>query len=228
MQVESPPQPRHCAGTHWATTRAPFSAATSVIRSYRYHLGPTVAQERTLDVWLRLTRELFNAALQERRDAWAKQRIRVTLYDQMKELPGVREVRPEFNAIPVVVLRGVLRRLDRAFVAFVADAGWASFLWWLRVKAEEAGREVIAVNPVGTSQTCPECGIVKAKTLNEREHRCECGLTCDRDVAAARVILGLGTSLRRAAPLVEGQRRPEKSKSVRRPGHTIADGRAAG
>ena len=42
--------------------------------------------------------------------------------------------------------------------------------------------------PRGTSQTCPECGIVAAKTLAQREHRCECGCVLDRDVAAAKVV----------------------------------------
>jgi putative transposase len=49
------------------------------------------------------------------------------------------------------------------------------------------------------SQTCPHCGYQKKKELNERIHNCPCGLICDRDVAAAQVMLnyalGLGTSL---------------------------------
>lgn len=68
--------------------------------------------------WLSLTRELYNAALRERRDAWNKQRVRVSPYDQQRQLPDVRETRPEFNEIPIVVLRGVIRRLDRAFRGF--------------------------------------------------------------------------------------------------------------
>jgi len=34
----------------------------------------------------------------------------------------------------------------------------------------------------------PECGIVAAKTLAEREHRGECGCVLNRDVAAAKVV----------------------------------------
>lgn len=71
----------------------------------------------------------------------------------------------------------------------IADAGWAIFLTQLAVKAENAGRLVVAVNPSGTSQTCPDCGAVKKKELRERVHNCECGLVIDRDHAAARVIL---------------------------------------
>ena len=89
-----------------------------MLRSYRYRLKPTRAQARILDRWIMLTRELYNAALQERRDAWEKQRVRRSLFDQMRDLPAVREVRPEFMSIPISVLRGSIRRLDRAFAEF--------------------------------------------------------------------------------------------------------------
>jgi putative transposase len=382
-----------------------------LIRSYRYRLNPTRAQERTLDRWLELTRELYNAALQGRRDAWEKQRVRISLYNQMKELSGIRKVRPEFCTIPIVVLRGVLRRLDRAFIGFfrrcttggapgyprfksrgsfesiliddmttcnglvaggrrvaipllgkvkvklhrpldgtpkamrmkrdgaghwcvnfacinvcskplprtgkivgidlglhnfiatsdgdiiqnkrpgwttelqlaraqrrvtrrkkgsrrrreavrwfsrahshvvnkrrewhivmardlvarydtivfedlnimglarsalarpVHDAAWGGFLHWLRCKAESAGREVVEVDPRGTSQECPECGNVVAKSLSERVHRCACGLVCDRDVAAARVILERGQRSRGAALPIRGRQRSAKLES---------------
>lgn len=56
-------------------------------------------------------------------------------------------------------------------------------------KAEDAGVRFVAVNSRGTSQECPNCGVVKSKELSERTHSCSCGLVCDRDHAAARVIL---------------------------------------
>lgn len=352
-----------------------------------------------------MTRELYNAALQERRDAWQKQAVRVSMFDQMRALAGVREVRPDFNALPVVVLRGTVRRLDRAFAGFfrrckaggapgyprfrgrnrwnsimiddldgkvpicaggtrvkipllgkvkfkqhrriegtpkamrlklegdghwyvvfacvgvpakplassglevgvdlglttfaatshgemfenpralasarigieraqrrvsrrkrgshrrhdavqllarkhlhvaqvrrqhaidvakklvgnygiiyvealnikgmasgmlaksVNDAGWRIFLHWLRVKAEEAGREVVEVNPSGTSQVCSECGLEVLKSLTVRVHDCQhCGYVADRDVNAAQNIERLGKSLRGGAAAVMAPR----------------------
>jgi putative transposase len=70
----------------------------------------------------------------------------------------------------------------------VHDASWGSLIAMLRYKAEKAGVELIEVNPRGTSQTCPECQAVAKKTLATRVHRCSCGCTMDRDVAAATVI----------------------------------------
>lgn len=79
-----------------------------------------------------------------------------------------------------------------ALAKAIADAGWGQFLSILASKAEEAGRQVIAVDPRGTSQVCSGCGCVpeRRKTLRDRIHSCpDCGLTIDRDVNAARVIL---------------------------------------
>jgi putative transposase len=70
----------------------------------------------------------------------------------------------------------------------VHDAAWAQIAAMLRYKAANAGGECVEVDPRGTSQTCPECGTVRAKTLAEREHRCDCGCRLDRDVAAAMVV----------------------------------------
>lgn len=382
-------------------------------RSYRYRLNPTAAQERTLFLWLGLTRELYNAALQERRDAYKKQHVSISVFDQMKMLPGIREVRPEFNTVPIVVLRGVLRRLDKAFSGFfrrckngekpgfprfksrdrfnsisiddlsgkppivaggqrvaipklgkikfhqadgrliqgtpkalrlvfdlgkwyvtfacvdvpkkllpktdlsvgvdlglyqfaatsegqifpnpraaatarlrteraarrlarrkkggkrrsaarrllakcqahvsnirrenhiavarslvreydtiyvedlnikglarstlaksVNDAGWGNFLGWLACKAEEAGREIVKVNPSGTSQKCSQCGSIGPhKGLEVRIYHClDCGMVLDRDINAARNIQGVGLLLRGAASLVKGRQRSAKPK----------------
>jgi len=71
----------------------------------------------------------------------------------------------------------------------VNDAAWSMLTYMLAYKAEKAGCELVKVNPRGTSQTCPMCEAIKPKLLSERMHRCDCGCTLDRDVAAAKVIL---------------------------------------
>jgi putative transposase len=74
----------------------------------------------------------------------------------------------------------------------ISDAGWGMFTEMLSVKAAWAGRAVIFVDPKYTSQICPGCGKVRAKTLEERWHSCECGCEMDRDTASAQVILKAG------------------------------------
>jgi putative transposase len=64
----------------------------------------------------------------------------------------------------------------------ISDAGWSAFLIILSYKAACAGREVIAVNPAFTSQTCSGCGVLVAKGLSIRWHSCpDCGASLHRD-----------------------------------------------
>ncbi len=80
----------------------------------------------------------------------------------------------------------------------ISDAGWSQFISILTSKAEGAGRQVIAVDPRGTSQTCL-CGAHVPKTLSERWHDCPaCGLSLPRDQVSALLIKRLGQS--RQAP----------------------------
>jgi len=81
------------------------------------------------------------------------------------------------------------------------DAGLAEFQHLLAYKAEEAGAQVVTVNPATTSQACSACGAVVPKALSVRVHVCpDCGLTLDRDVNAARNILMLAVNAARTGP----------------------------
>jgi putative transposase len=89
-----------------------------VRRVYRYRLYPTVAQDRALRGTLDLLRELYNAALQERRDAYRATGRSPSCYTQQKSLLEVRALRPEFADVHTHLLQDALTRLDRAFQAF--------------------------------------------------------------------------------------------------------------
>ncbi len=105
------------ASTFGNTERArDFHAA--VCKTFKYKLVPTLAQERQMFWILTRCRELYNAGLQERRDAWKIRRKSVSYYDQAAQLPGIKEDRPEFKEIHSQVLQDVLKRLDKAMQAF--------------------------------------------------------------------------------------------------------------
>lgn len=89
-----------------------------MLKAYRYRLYPTRAQEAVLLEQLRLCRNLYNCALQERRDAYRKARKTVTGYDQMKSLTEIKEALPEYRGVYSQVLQDVLKRLDKAFQGF--------------------------------------------------------------------------------------------------------------
>jgi putative transposase len=77
------------------------------------------------------------------------------------------------------------------------DASLAMFRQMLDYKVENTGSQIVGVNPRNTSQACSRCGVIVAKSLNVRVHRCpDCGVELDRDVNAALNILALGLSVR--------------------------------
>ncbi|MGO2088150.1 MAG: RNA-guided endonuclease InsQ/TnpB family protein [Oceanisphaera sp.] len=78
---------------------------------------------------------------------------------------------------------------------------------FLKYKAEEAGIEWVMVptQKVKPSQTCPDCGVKKKKTLAERWHSCPCGCEKPRDVASAQVNLNWALGL-----AVKAGNQPEK------------------
>jgi putative transposase len=79
----------------------------------------------------------------------------------------------------------------------IADASWSGFFDKLFSKAEEAGRTAIKVNPAYTSQDCSRCHHRQSMPLSERTYHCPCCLlSTDRDLNAARNILGLGLQSR--------------------------------
>jgi putative transposase len=89
-------------------------------KTFKYKLKPTPDQEQAMAFVARRCRELYNAALEERRDAWQKCGVSVTVASQCAQLPAVKEVRPEYRDIHSQVLQDVLTRLDRAFQRFFA------------------------------------------------------------------------------------------------------------
>ena len=79
----------------------------------------------------------------------------------------------------------------------ILSAGWGQLLSMIAYKAEEAGRQVIAVDPRHTSQRCHACGHVDAGNRVGAVFRClGCGHADHADVNAARNILGAGLALR--------------------------------
>lgn len=102
-------------------TLALAKQAKVVKRSYKFRLYPTDAQQAKLQAQLAEAARLYNAALQERRDAWNVARRSVSFYDQQNQL---KEIRANGDlAIPsFMVAQDVLMRVNRAFEGFFRRA----------------------------------------------------------------------------------------------------------
>ena len=91
-------------------------------------------------------------------------------------------------AVEALVVRNMLRNPKLA--KSIADVSWSQFFARLQAKAEEAGRQVVRVNPAYTSQTCSACGHRQPMPLSVRVYECpHCGLIIDRDHNGSKNIL---------------------------------------
>jgi putative transposase len=108
----------------------------SKLKAYKYRLYPNKQQAEKLQWTLDRARQLYNAALQERRESYEMAVKRhpnyydavtrkylttqhaLNYHQQATQLPEIKEIRPEYNEIHSQVLQDVLRRVDKAYKAF--------------------------------------------------------------------------------------------------------------
>ena len=154
---------------------------------------------------LTMCRTLYNAAIQERRDAWKMQRISISRFDQMKQLTLVRADFPEWAALDVNVGRGVLCRADRAFQAFFrrvkagGKPGFPRFQGrnrYTSIELAEVRPGMVRTNPEGTKaivrikgmpgiqlrlkRKLPPATCLKALRINRGPSRVDVDLVCER------------------------------------------------
>jgi len=89
-----------------------------MLKAFKYRLYPTRKQADALQFTLDRNRELYNAALEERKEAYRMSRIRISYEMQSAQLPEIKEIRPEFKEIYSQILQDTLKRVDKAFKAF--------------------------------------------------------------------------------------------------------------
>ena len=89
-----------------------------VRRSYKFRLYPNQTQAATFELWLWRCRELYNACIEHRQQAWKKAGVSVRKLDQQNALPAIKQARPEFYGVYAQCLQDVCLRVDKAFRAF--------------------------------------------------------------------------------------------------------------
>jgi transposase len=94
------------------------NSIAAMILTYRYRLLPTKRQHRALEAILESQRQLYNAALEERIDAYRKAGVGRTYFAQTQGLTEWRAQDPEATTLPANLQRATLKRLDEAYKAF--------------------------------------------------------------------------------------------------------------
>lgn len=84
-----------------------------------FRLRPTARQHVALAACVEAHRELYNAAMQERRDGWSHpSKTRISYGDQSRQLSEMRSVRPDQAVWSFSSQQATLRRLNKAFAGF--------------------------------------------------------------------------------------------------------------
>jgi putative transposase len=86
-------------------------------KTYKYRLYPTTAQTQALEAQLSEACRLYNAALQERRDAYQQGGVSLNYYDQANQLKEIRSA-GHLGLANFSAAQDVLRRVDKTFKAF--------------------------------------------------------------------------------------------------------------
>jgi putative transposase len=89
-----------------------------VHRRVTYKLYPSSLQAAALERACDLHRGLYNAALEERIEAWRKAKRSISFADQCKSVTAIRLDDPMYRGLNAQSLQVTLKRLDRAFANF--------------------------------------------------------------------------------------------------------------
>jgi putative transposase len=111
-----------------------------------------------------------------------------------------------------LTVRNMVR--NHSLARAISDAAWRQFRELLAYKAQWHGRTVVAVDRwFPSSKLCSACGaLAETMPLNVRKWTCRCGTVHDRDINAARNILGEGLSLIACGGGVRPQRESSRTR----------------
>lgn len=95
----------------------------AIKRKVTYRLYPSKKQANQMTEFCRLHQRLYNAALEQRIDAFKRCAVSLNYNDQARELTLLRAECPEYAALNAQSEQTTLKRLDRAFKSFFQRVG---------------------------------------------------------------------------------------------------------
>jgi putative transposase len=171
-------------------------------KTFKYRLYPSKEQLAALEHQLSEARSLYNAALQERREAWRRRGVSLNYYDQANQLKEIRDA-GNLDLANYSACQDVLRRVDKTFKAFFRrvkageKAGYPRFksrdrfdsytfpAWGDGCHITDAGRvKVQGVGTVKMKMHRPIAGEIKTLTLKREVGRWYACFSVSVDVPA--------------------------------------------
>lgn len=98
-----------------------------IIKTYKYRLRLSKAQESVIDSWINTSRAVYNLALETKMYAYKSHRISLSKFDLMKQLTECRAEFPWMKEVPAQTLQAVIERMDFAYQSFFRGGGFPKF-----------------------------------------------------------------------------------------------------
>jgi putative transposase len=170
-----------------ALARAPLK------RMARVKLYPSPSQAAALEKALDICRQLYNTALEQRRDAWRTRRLSVTHRQQYAQLTELRQSDLRIASIYRELLDATLRKLYLAFAAFFRrmrkgeKPGFPRFRSRARYNCLEFphGNRALMLSPTQSKVRVPGVGFVRLRKGRDIKPRSSTGrrVGIDRGIA---------------------------------------------
>jgi putative transposase len=127
---------------------------TALVRKAEIALRPSRVRARLLSQLLQLSCDIYNGALQHRRDAWRITRnsarpTSISRFDQFSEVKELKEVCPAIGRFGITPVRGAISRVDEAFGAFFRRVRNGETPGYPRFKSRARFRTIFYDTPTG-------------------------------------------------------------------------------
>jgi putative transposase len=109
---------RHNTGQKFVEAKYIYWRIIISMKAYKFKLKPSPKIVAIFDSWLAICCELYNAALQERRDAYQINHLSINYTAQANQLPEIKSERSDLARVHSQVVQNVLKRVDFAFENF--------------------------------------------------------------------------------------------------------------
>jgi putative transposase len=119
----------------------------TLCRKAEFSLSPGKVKARALVKLVEWSRQVYNGAIQHRRDAWHIRKVSISRFDQFNEVPLLREVCPEMARFGHRPVRGAISRADEAFAAFFRRVGDGQTPGYPRFKSSQRFRTAFFDDP---------------------------------------------------------------------------------
>jgi putative transposase len=127
---------------------------TTLVRKAEIALRPSRVRARLLTQLLQLSCDIYNGALQHRRDAWHITRnsprpTSISRFDQFNQVKELKEVCPAIGRFGISPVRGAISRVDEAFGAFFRRVKSGQTPGYPRFKSRARFRTIFYDTPFG-------------------------------------------------------------------------------